>query len=572
MTRFRATTFLVATTLVFALGCSSGAGGSGGASGGQAVSTAGGTGDGSGGQSTVGSGGAGSGGSPMTGAGGTGSGGQLVSATGGNAAGGKPESGVGGSGGQSTTLVSGGSLGTGGVRTGSGGMGSGGASSGGAAAGGKSGNGGAGTGGSGTGGLASGGATGSGGSGATGGAAGSTGLAATPPMGWNNFNHFIDAFTHTTFEQAADAMVSSGLKAVGYQYINIDDSWDKTARDASGNLVVDPNKFPSGIKTLADYVHGKGLKLGIYADRGVMTCSKFPGSYGYEARDAALFASWGVDYVKVDNCYPNVGTTASADRTQMGGTVDGTVPSARYQAAQLVDYTNWANGIKAAGRPMVFSICAWWSYSWEPTLGNMFRTTKDIKSSWTSFLATLDGNGGDTTRYTDANYPAPGIAQYAGPGHFNDPDMLEVGNTVAGGGMTVVEQQSQFSLWAIMAAPLILGNDLTNMSAQTLAIIANAEVIAVDQDPLGKQGTPISTSTTLEVWSKPLAASKSYAVALFNRTGAAANITVTWSSLGLTGAATVRDLWAKQDLGSMATQYTANVASHAVVMLKIVGQ
>jgi len=368
----------------------------------------------------------------MTGAGGTGSGGQLVSATGGNAAGGKPESGVGGSGGQSTTLVSGGSLGTGGVRTGSGGMGSGGASSGGAAAGGKSGNGGAGTGGSGTGGLASGGATGSGGSGATGGAAGSTGLAATPPMGWNNFNHFIDAFTHTTFEQAADAMVSSGLKAVGYQYINIDDSWDKTARDASGNLVVDPNKFPSGIKTLADYVHGKGLKLGIYADRGVMTCSKFPGSYGYEARDAALFASWGVDYVKVDNCYPNVGTTASADRTQMGGTVDGTVPSARYQAAQLVDYTNWANGIKAAGRPMVFSICAWWSYSWEPTLGNMFRTTKDIKSSWTSFLATLDGNGGDTTRYTDANYPAPGIAQYAGPGHFNDPDMLEVGNTVAG--------------------------------------------------------------------------------------------------------------------------------------------
>jgi alpha-galactosidase len=508
----------------------------------------------------------------MTGAGGTGSGGQLVSATGGNAAGGKPESGVGGSGGQSTTLVSGGSLGTGGVRTGSGGMGSGGASSGGAAAGGKSGNGGAGTGGSGTGGLASGGATGSGGSGATGGAAGSTGLAATPPMGWNNFNHFIDAFTHTTFEQAADAMVSSGLKAVGYQYINIDDSWDKTARDASGNLVVDPNKFPSGIKTLADYVHGKGLKLGIYADRGVMTCSKFPGSYGYEARDAALFASWGVDYVKVDNCYPNVGTTASADRTQMGGTVDGTVPSARYQAAQLVDYTNWANGIKAAGRPMVFSICAWWSYSWEPTLGNMFRTTKDIKSSWTSFLATLDGNGGDTTRYTDANYPAPGIAQYAGPGHFNDPDMLEVGNTVAGGGMTVVEQQSQFSLWAIMAAPLILGNDLTNMSAQTLAIIANAEVIAVDQDPLGKQGTPISTSTTLEVWSKPLAASKSYAVALFNRTGAAANITVTWSSLGLTGAATVRDLWAKQDLGSMATQYTANVASHAVVMLKIVGQ
>jgi alpha-galactosidase len=391
-------------------------------------------------------------------------------------------------------------------------------------------------------------------------------------MGWNNFNHFVDAFTYTTFEQAADAMVSSGLKAVGYQYINIDDSWDTTARDASGNLVPDPAKFPNGIKAVADYVHGKGLKLGIYADRGVMTCSKFPGSYGYEKQDAALFASWGVDYVKVDNCFPNVGTTASSDRSQMGGTVDGTVPSARYQSAQQTDYTNWANAIEAAGRPMVFSICAWWFYSWEPTLGNMFRTTKDIKSNWTSFLATLDGNGGDTTRYTDANFPAPGIAQYAGPGHFNDPDMLEVGNTVAGGGMTAVEQQAQFSLWAIMAAPLILGNDLTNMNAQTLAILANAEVIAVDQDPLGKQGTPISASTTLEVWSKPLAAPKSYAVALFNRTAAAANITVTWSSLGLTGAATVRDLWAEQDLGSMATQYTANVVSHAVVLLKVVGQ
>jgi alpha-galactosidase len=150
--------------------------------------------------------------------------------------------------------------------------------------------------------------------------------------------------------------------------------------------------------------------------------------------------------------------------------------------------------------------------------------------------------------------------------------MLEIGNTVAGGGMTVVEQQAQFSLWAIMAAPLILGNDLTNMTSQTIAILSNAEVIAIDQDPLGKQGTPISASTTLEVWSKPLTAPKSYAVALFNRTAAAANITVTWSSLGLTGAAAVRDLWAKQDLGSVATQYTANVASHAVVLLKVVGQ
>ncbi len=364
-------------------------------------------------------------------------------------------------------------------------------------------------------------------------------FAATPPMGWNNFNHFVDNFTHTTFEEAADALVSSGLKAAGYEYINIDDSWDETTRDAQGNLVVDPAKFPNGIKALADYVHARGLKLGIYADRGLLTCSKFPGSYGHEAADAALFASFEVDYVKVDNCYPNTATTAALDRVaQLGGTVDGITPSARYQAAQQVDYTNWANALRATNRPMLFSICAWWFYSWEPTLGNMFRTTKDTKANWTSFLATLDGNGGDTTRYTDANFPAPGISKYAGPGHWNDPDMLEVGNT----GLTDTEQRAQFSLWAIMAAPLILGNDLTNMSAATLATLGNTEVIAVDQDPLGKQGVPISPSTTLEVWSKPLSGAKTYAVALFNRTASAANITVTWSSLGLTGSASVRDL------------------------------
>jgi alpha-galactosidase len=397
----------------------------------------------------------------------------------------------------------------------------------------------------------------------------SAGLAATPPMGWNNFNHFVDNFTHVTFEQAADAMVSSGLKAAGYEYINIDDSWDKTTRDAQGNLVVDPAKFPNGIKALADYVHARGLKLGIYADRGLMTCSKFPGSYGHEAADAALFASFDVDYVKVDNCYPNTGTTAALDRVaQLGGTVDGITPSARYQAAQQVDYTNWANALHAAGRPMLFSICAWWFYNWEPTVGNMFRTTKDTKANWTSFLATLDGNGGDTTRYTDANFPAPGISKYAGPGHWNDPDMLEVGNA----GLTDTEQRAQFSLWAIMAAPLILGNDLTNMSAATLATLSNAEVIAVDQDPLGKQGVPVSASTTLEVWTKPLSGSKTYAVALFNRTGNAANITVTWNSLGLTGSASVRDLWAKQDLGVMPAEYVTSVPSHAVVLLRVVGQ
>jgi alpha-galactosidase len=406
-----------------------------------------------------------------------------------------------------------------------------------------------------------------------GGAAGATTSGpAGPPMGWNNFEHFIDAFTHSTFEQAADAMVSNGLRDLGYTYINMDDSWDLHSRDASGNLVPDPAKFPQGIKAVADYVHARGLKLGIYADRGVLTCSKYPGSYGHENQAAALFASWGVDFVKVDNCFPNVGTTPAADRAALLGGFNWTPPSSRYRQAIQTDYTNWKAAIDAASRPMLFSICAWYSYPWEPQLATMFRTAPDIKSDWTSFLATLDTNGGDNSRYADSLYPPPGIAALAGPGHYNDPDMLEVGNAVAGGGMTAAEDRTQFSLWSIMAAPLLLGNDLTKMTADTLATISNPEVIAIDQDPLGIQGMPISTSTTLEVWSKRLSGPNAYAVVLFNRSAAAAAITVTWKSIGLAGAATVRDLWARKDLGSMASGYSTSVASHAVAMFKVVGQ
>ncbi|HVZ87874.1 MAG TPA: glycoside hydrolase family 27 protein [Polyangia bacterium] len=391
-------------------------------------------------------------------------------------------------------------------------------------------------------------------------------------MGWNNFNHFVDAFTYTTFEQMADAMVSSGLRDLGYQYINIDDSWDLSSRNAQGNLVPDPTKFPSGIKGLADYVHARGLKLGIYADRGVFTCSHFPGSYGYEKQDAALFGSWGVDFVKVDNCYPNTGTTAAKDRVSQLGGFNWTEPTARYQQAIQADYTNWRSAIDGSGRSMVFSICSWYSYPWEPQVGTMFRTAPDIKADWASFLSTLDTNGGDTSRYSDALYPPPGIATLTGPGHYNDPDVLEVGNAVAGGGMTADEDRAQFSLWAIMAAPLLLGNDLTQMSAETLATVSNPEVIAVDQDVAGVQGTPVGSNTTLEVWAKRLYAPRTYAVVLFNRSGASAPISVTWSSLGLVGPATVRDLWTRKDLGSMSSGYTATVPSHAVTMVKVVGQ
>ncbi len=489
--------------------------------------------------------------------GGTGTGG--ASSTGGRPAGGEA---TGGSttGGDTTASSTTGGSGTGGRATGGsaiggsaiGGSGPGGRATGGSTTGG-SGTGGRATGGSAAGGTATagtvlGGTTASGG--ATGGTAGSAGtaasgaLAATPPMGWNSWNKFGGSITDTLVRGIADAMVSTGMQAAGYQFINIDDMWQATSRDSSGNIVPDGTKFPNGMKALADYVHGKGLKLGLYSDRGTQTCSGRPGSYGHETQDAQTYASWGVDYLKYDNCSPATGSNMQTD------------------------YTNMSNALKASGRPIVFSICAWWFYTWETSIGQLWRTTGDIKDTWASFTANLDANGGWTPRYSDANYGSPGIAQYASPGHWNDPDMLEVGN----GGMTDAEYQSHFSLWAIMAAPLIAGNDIRSMTASTANILTNADVIAVDQDPLGIQGKPISTSTTLEVWSKKLSEDQTYAVVLFNRTTASAAITVTWASLGMTStSATVRDLWSHTDLGSTATQYTATVPSHGVTMLKVVG-
>jgi alpha-galactosidase len=301
------------------------------------------------------------------------------------------------------------------------------------------------------------------------------------------------------------------------------------------------------MKGLADYVRGKGLKLGLYSDRGTKTCGSRPGSYGYEYQDARTYASWGIEYLKYDNCFPGAGRDN-----------DG---------AMREDYTRMRDALRATGCPIVFSLSAWWFYSWEPGVGHLWRTSGDITNNWAGIMGLVDKNGGDTSRYSDANYPAPGIAAYAGPGHWNDPDMLEVGN----GGLSAIEDRSHFSLWAIMAAPLIAGNDLRTMTTATKDILTNAEVIAVDQDPLGKQGRPISTSITLEVWAKQLAGTGAWAVVLLNRSAADAPITVTWQSLGLSAAtASVRDLWSHSDLGSLADGYTTTVPSHGVAMVKIV--
>ena len=357
-------------------------------------------------------------------------------------------------------------------------------------------------------------------------------LAITPPMGWNSWNKFNCGINEALIKQEADAMVSSGMKNAGYQYVNIDDCW-ATGRDSNGTIIADPNAFPDGIQALATYVHNKGLKLGIYTDAGTSTCAGRPGSYGHEQQDANTYASWGIDYLKEDWC-----NTPGLD--------------------PQTEYTVMRNALNATGRPIVFSICDQGTnapWIWGPTTGNLWRTTDDIQDNWDRMLAVLDSSS--------LHAPA------AGPGSWNDPDMLEVGN----GGMTTAEDQAHFSLWAEMAAPLIAGNDLATMSSSTQTILTNSEVIAVDQDSAGVQGTVVSDNGAgLQVWSKKLSGSGSRSVVLFNRSNSAANMTANWTNLGLAGgSATVRDLINHTDLGSFNDNYTVNVPSHGVVMLKITG-
>jgi alpha-galactosidase len=354
------------------------------------------------------------------------------------------------------------------------------------------------------------------------------GLALTPPMGWNSWNHFSCNVDDQTIRETADAMVKSGMRDAGYRYVVIDDCW-QVSRDANGVLVPDPQRFPHGIKALADYVHSKGLLFGIYTDAGTNTCQGRPGTLGHEDQDARTFAGWGVDYVKEDWCH----------------------------AQNLVaptQYAKFRDALIRTGRPIVFSICEWGSnqpWDWAPRVGNLWRTTDDIEDTWSSMLDNLDQSGQHATA--------------AGPGAWNDPDMLEVGN----GGMTDDEYRAHFSLWAIMAAPLIAGNDLRNMSAATIATLTNREVIAVDQDSLGAQGILVwERPPELQVWAKPLR-DGSRAIALLNRSSAPALITAYFSRAGLrSDSALVRDLWLHKDLGRFGRQFADTVPPHAVVLVR----
>lgn len=369
------------------------------------------------------------------------------------------------------------------------------------------------------------------------------GLAKTPPMGWNSWNKFAcEGINEKVVRETADTMVSNGMKDAGYQYVNIDDCW-QTSRDENGNIIADVSRFPSGIKALADYVHSKELKLGIYSDAGTLTCAKRPGSIGHEYQDALQYARWGIDYLKEDWCNTLPGQSSESSYTLMRNALE----EAR----------------KATGHAILFSLCEWGStkpWLWATDIGNTWRSTGDIQDCWD---CKKDWGGNGVVQIIDQLDP---IYSYAGPGHWNDPDMLEVGN----GKMTIQEDRSHFSLWALLAAPLLAGNDIASMSADTRSILLNKEVIAVDQDPLGVQGHRVKKAGDLEVWSKQMA-DGGRAVILLNRGAATAKVSTSWSDIGYpeTLKADVRDLWAAKDLGKLSGSYSADVPSHGVVMLRV---
>jgi alpha-galactosidase len=363
------------------------------------------------------------------------------------------------------------------------------------------------------------------------------GLAKTPPMGWNSWNKFGCNVSEDLIRRAADALVSTGMKDAGYQYIVIDDCW-QVSRDNEGNIVPDAQRFPSGVKKLADYIHSKGLKFGIYSDAGTGTCQNRPGSRGYEFQDARQYAAWGVDYLKYDWC------NHSTQNSQ-------------------ASYAIMRDALVKSGRPIVFSLCEWGStqpWLWAKDIGNLWRTTGDIVPKWSTqkkddFLGVVE--------ILDLQ---DGLQTYAGPGHWNDPDMLEVGNP----GMSPTEYRSHFVMWCILAAPLMAGNDIMHMTDDTRAILTNREMIAIDQDALGIQGHRVRKDGDLEIWSKQLS-DGSRAVALLNRGAGEQKMTANWTDIGYPESlsAQVRDIWNHKDLGKKSGSFSADVPSHGVVVIKV---
>jgi alpha-galactosidase len=359
-------------------------------------------------------------------------------------------------------------------------------------------------------------------------------IAKTPPMGWNSWNKFQCNVSEKLIKEIADSMVSTGMKDAGYEFIVIDDCW-QIKRDEQGNIVADPERFPSGIKALANYIHAKGLKFGLYSDAGTGTCQNRPGSHTFEEKDARQYAAWGVDYLKYDWC-----NTKGLD--------------------QKVQYTKMSKALQASGRDIVFSMCEWGSsnpWYWAKDVGHLWRTTGDIQDCWD---CKRDWGGMGWTLILDQQ---EGLEKYAGPGHWNDPDMLEVGN----GGMNDTDCRSHFSFWCLLAAPLMAGNDIRNMSAATKEILTNKEATAVNQDELGIQGSKKLDEGNFEVWVKPLKRGD-YGVILFNRGNQKIDVDVKLSTIGITGKYKARNLWEKSDTG-LIDGFKGAIDKHEVLFYRL---
>jgi alpha-galactosidase len=364
------------------------------------------------------------------------------------------------------------------------------------------------------------------------------GLALTPPMGWNTWNTFAGNISESLVKETAEALIASGMRDAGYNYIVLDDCWMLRERDAAGNLVPDPQKFPSGMKALGDFLHAQGFKFGIYGCAGTKTCGGYPGGRGHEFQDARLYASWGVDYLKYDWCDHG---TADARET----------------------YRTMRDALHTAGRPVVFSLCEWGQnkpWEWAADTGHLWRTTGDIMDSY------------DGTQQWSMGWKLildlqakNEVDKYAGPGHWNDPDMLEVGNE----GLSVAESRAHFSFWCMLAAPLMAGNDVRHMTEETRAILTNREAIAVDQDPLGKQGYRLYADPRKEIWVRELSGGE-WAVCLLNAGSEPADLEIEWARYGfLPKNATLRDLWKHAGAGTTAKSTVAHLDSHDVLFLRL---
>ena len=371
-------------------------------------------------------------------------------------------------------------------------------------------------------------------------------LALTPPMGWNSWNAFETDIDEKKIRAIAEAMVSSGMRDAGYTYLVLDDGWMAKEREENGRLMADPKKFPSGMKAIGDYIHSKGLKFGLYEDRGKLTCQQLPGSFGHERIDMETFAEWGVDYIKMDSCFAESNGRMSSE-----------------------DYALYHKWIKAAGRPMVLSISDFGNGAWAwggKESSQLWRTSNDIYPWMGSIYACADTSAGDRAIHPAFN----GLWQFAGPGHWNDPDMLQVGNLKGlDEDRKEIADRAHFSLWSILAAPLMAGNDLRIMNDKVRKVLTEPEVIAVNQDRRGVQGYKVFNDGSREVYNKPLADGTT-AVLLLNKGGKKADITVRWDKIGLSGAQPVRDLWARKDLGEFKDSFTAqDLGQHEHRMIKV---